>query len=263
MGGRLWRFDVNNGNELEDLVDGGIIADFGEDNSVAGARRFFGSPDLSLSKVDGDLKINIAIGSGYRAHPLDKRIQDKFIVLQYPYEGYGENYGVPIGDSYLPATLDDLYDATNNVIAEGSTTEIGLAEKDLAAADGWYISMEGTGEKILDRSSTFDGVVRFVSYVPPAATGPCEPDIGHSYIYSVSLLDGTPFEEAGDDGPDSHKKANRKELSPSKGIAPPVSTIFVDTGNTVVPTHVSGVNKIHESDDKNLVRRWFWAENPE
>ena len=264
MGGRLWRFDVNNGSEIAELVDGGIIADFGQDDSVAGARRFFGSPDLSLSKVDGELTINIGIGSGYRAHPLDKNIEDKFFLLQYPYHGYAENnYGVLTGGSYLPATLDDLYDTTSNIIAEGFESEITQAEADLAEAHGWFITMEGAGEKILDRSSTFDGVVRFVSYVPPAPTGPCEPDIGDSYFYSVNLLNGTPFEEEGEDDTDSHKKENRKKLSPTRGIAPPVSTIFVDTGNTVVPTHVSGVNKIHESNDKDLLRRWFWAENPE
>ena len=268
MGGRLWRFDINNGSDIEDLVDGGIIADFGDD-SAAGARRFFATPDLSLSKIDNELILNIAIGSGYRAHPLNKTIKDQFFVYQYPFAGYGDNYGVQRAEptesssgSYTIASILDLYNATSNAIAGGEDGDIEEAEAALAMAEGWYIEMESPGEKILDRSSTFEGVIRFVSYVPAAAQGPCAPNLGSSFVYAVNLLDGTPFEDLNEGGGDPNHKDNRKKELPTPGIAPPITTIFVENQGQVTPTDVSGANTIHEWDDVDLLRRWFWAERP-
>ena len=78
MGGQVWRFDINNGAEPgAGLVDGGVIADLAQDGVTNGARRFYSAPDLSL---DIDRNLNIAIGSGYEAHPLNKNIKDAFYV---------------------------------------------------------------------------------------------------------------------------------------------------------------------------------------
>ncbi len=269
MGGRLWRFDINNGSAIGDLVDGGIIADFGADDAP-GARRFFATPDLSLSKIDNKLMLNIAIGSGYRAHPLNRTIEDQFFVYQYPFRGYGDNYGVErtaptdsTPGTYSPATVLDLYDTTSNIIAGGTETEITQAKAALAAAKGWRIVMESAGEKVLDRSSTFEGVVRFVSYVPAIPQGPCDPSLGNSFYYAVNLLDGTPFEDLNEGSTDPHNKDNRKKELPTPGIAPPVTTIFVENGGSITPTDVSGINTVHEWDNVELLKRWFWAENPE
>ena len=269
MGGRLWRFDINNGSEIAELVDGGIIADFGAGDDK-GARRFFATPDLSLTKTGNELTLNIAIGSGYRAHPLNRTIEDQFFVYQYPYRGYGDNYGVErtkptdtTPGSYSPATVLDLYDTTSNVIAGGTETEVTQARAALAAAQGWRIAMEGSGEKILDRSSTLEGVVRFVSYVPETSHGPCEPSLGKSFFYAVNLADGTPFEGLNEGATDPHHKDNRKKELPTLGIAPPVTTIFVENDGEVTPTDVSGTNTLHEWDDVDLLKRWFWAESPD
>ena len=159
--------------------------------------------------------------------------------------------------------IRDRFDATSNVIAEGLPNEVEQARLDLAAAEGWRISMEDSGEKILDHSSTFEGVVRFVSYVPLMSSDPCQPNLGSSFFYAVNLQDGTPFEDINEGVDDSHKKVYRRKLIPTPGIAPPVSTIFVESNGTVTPTDVSGVNKLHEFDNVDLLRKWFWAENPE
>jgi len=182
MGGQLWRFDINNGSSIADLVDGGIIADFGENDSVAGARRFYGSPDLSLSRGDGgQLQMNIGIGSGYRAHPLNNNIDDRFFLYQYPFAGHGDNYGIEVStDTYSPAVPLDLFDTTENAIGQGNATEQEQAQGALAGKQGWFIRMEDTGEKIMDQASTFEGVVRFVTYVPPVLTSPCDPNVSQT-----------------------------------------------------------------------------------
>jgi len=54
----------------------------------------------------------------------------------------------------------------------------------------------------------------------------------------------------------------RKHEIATPGIAPPVTTIFVEDQGDITPTDVSGVNTIHEWDDIELTRRWYWAEHP-
>ena len=124
--------------------------------------------------------------------------------------------------------------------------------------------MEAPGEKILSSSSTFEGVVRFVSYVPVnTIIDPCDPGLGHSFFYAVNLLDGTPFEDINDGQPDADKKSSRRRQIPTPGIAPGISTIFVEHNGKVTPTDVSGLNAIYEWENVDLLRRWFWAESPE
>jgi len=266
MGGRLWRFDINNGSSITELVSGGIIADFAEDDNPKGTRRFYNKPDLSISRVNGRRMINIAIGSGYRAHPLNRIIEDKFFLFKYPYKGHDDsNYGVKIPGttSYRHATLDDLYDTTENLIIEGDTIDIiDQAKQDLAAAEGWYITMDLPGEKILASSNTLDGILRFVSYAPMQTQGVCDPNIGKSFYWAINLSDGAPAVRTDNDNPHLEKEYRKKE-TPGLGLAPPISTIFVEHEGTVTPTDVSGVNTLHEWNDIELQRRWFWSEQPD
>jgi len=219
MGGQLWRFDVNNGNSVADLVDGGVIADLTDDTSTD-ARRFYARPDLSLSRANnGELLVNIAIGSGYRAHPLDESTRDIFAVYQYPFNGY---------DTYQKATINELFDTTENLIVEGATADvISDAEAALEAAKGWYITFEDS--------------------------------IGMSYRYALNLDNGSPYVEEGE----TSSRYNRRSAIPGEGIASPITTIFVENDGSVTPTDVSGVNTLHEWDDIDMVQRWFWAENPQ
>jgi len=265
MGGRLWRFDINNGNSSgTELVDGGIIADLSTDDDVINNRRFYFPPDLSLSRFDGVKTINIAIGSGYQAHPLNTVVSDKFFMIRYPFAATG-NYGIKEdGDtSYRAIKLDDLFDTTNNLIGQGDETQRETAEEALAEKKGWFITMEDSGEKILGSSSTLNGVLRFTSYIPGFASVNCGPDIGRSRFWAVNLEDGTPDTDSIAKGVDNPKKENRYEELPAGGIAPPVQTLFVADENTVTPAVTSGANVLWEGDEDDLTQRWYWAEQPD
>jgi len=265
MGGRLWRFDINNGNSGTDLVDGGIIADLATDDEPSETRRFYHPPDISLSRIDGKKYVNIAIGSGYQAHPLNTVVSDKFFVIRYPFAASG-NYGMKkenVDTSYRPITLDDLFDTTDNLIGEGNDDEKDKAEDILKTKQGWYITMELPGEKILGPSSTLNGVIRFISYVPGFGSVGCGPDIGRSKLWAVNLRDGTPDTESIAKGIDNPVKKNRYEDIPGGGIAPPVQTLFVETSSTVTPTVLSGANVLWEGEESQLMRRWYWAEQPD
>ncbi len=91
MGGRVWRFDIYNGKAADDgLVTGGIIAKLGA-GGIGPApantenRRFYNAPDVALIQFRGiDPFYNIAIGSGYRGHPLDTKTVERFYLDPRP-----------------------------------------------------------------------------------------------------------------------------------------------------------------------------------
>ena len=273
MGGQLWRFDIpNDGSTGADIANGGVIARFNEAGEPKGARRFYHAPDLAFSNFEGERVLNIGIGSGYHAHPLNTAIEDNFYLIRYPFKATG-NYGMKDTTTvagYRPITMSDLFDTTDNLIGEGDEEEIADAQAELRSAEGWFITMERNGEKILGSSNTLDHVVRFVSYVPGNSGNICAPDLGSSTFWRVSLEDGTPVpgEASADDTDDtdtdtSLKKDDRSEELPGGGIAPPVQTIFVASDGEVKPTVVSGTKVLEGEIPGERFRRWFWAEYPE
>jgi len=141
------------------------------------------------------------------------------------------------------------------------------ARDELAKKQGWFISMEAGGEKILGSATTLDFVVRFVSYVPQTTSVGCAASIGSSYYYSVNLLDGTPANSnAAGEGNNLRRrtKEDRKRVIPSDGLAAAVNTVFVTKeSGKVTPVIMSGVNVLEEGKDFETMKRWFWSEYPE
>ena len=276
MGGQVWRFDVNNGaDEGSDLVAGGVIADLADNDQPTTNRRFYFPPDLSLAIIDGEQTLNIGIGSGYEAHPLNTTIKDNFHLIRYPFAASG-NYGMTdpwtAADVYRPITIHDLYDATDNTIEEGTDDEIANAREALANSQGWFIEMPRSGEKILGASTTLNNIIRFVSYEPAHGNGNgCLPDVGVSYYWSLNILDGTASGQNTSDSNSSETTASqpRREIKvPTPGRAPPVKVIFTKSEDsngkiTVTPTDVSGINVLGEGETTSKVERVYWSEYPD
>ncbi|NRA61031.1 MAG: PQQ-binding-like beta-propeller repeat protein, partial [Psychrobium sp.] len=101
MGGQVWRFDVKDSSSSNSVnISAAIIANLSDDNS-SGNRRFYHAPDVSVFNDNGALKLAIAIGSGYRAHPNSTAVQDAFFVIKQPIE-------LPNNSSKI-LTMADLY----------------------------------------------------------------------------------------------------------------------------------------------------------
>jgi len=130
-----------------------------------------------------------------------------------------------------------LYNATENLIAEGTPDEQDAARLELSESQGWYIIMERSGEKILGASTTLNNIVRFVSYTPSITHTGCEPSLGSSYFWALNILDGTASDDSEEDIEEDDNETRR--------------------------TDVSGINVLRESDNANLTKRWYWAEYPE
>ena len=282
MGGQIWRFDIDISSETLEL-DGGVIADFGTDGVMSDARRFYHTPDISLSVFDSEFVLSIAIGSGYQAHPLSTTIDDRFYVVRYPIEYAGEgNYGVaedlPPGSdpdaatTYEIITERHLYNATDNLIGEGSPEEKDAAQQQLLAAEGWFVEMEGTGEKVLGSSVTFDNTIQFTSYTPGTVSDPCSPHVGSGTFWALNLLDATPAVQFDVDNEQVNKKDRKRNiLTPGQPPAPQtliVPTIPPDGDDT---THIddfqvittSGGNTLLTHEPDTLVDRVYWSEYPE
>jgi type IV pilus assembly protein PilY1 len=188
--GRVWRVDFDPAAaEVAKIARGGILADLGGDG-LAGARRFFTSPDVSSVVADGRRWLNVAIGSGHREMPLsDRTTRDRFYSLR-DYEGARRRDW----SRTAPVTEADLVDVTPDAGAGGVQAAVP------AGAAGWLIRLETRpGEKAISSSRTFDHTVYFPTFAPAvraeaggAAEGACVDAAGLNLLYQVTVLDAKP-----------------------------------------------------------------------
>jgi len=256
MRGQLWRFDISTTNTgAANLVTGGVLAKFGG-TTPADNRRFYYAPDVSLSKTLTYL--NIAIGSGFRAHPLDTTTKDAFFVVRDP-NVYGpalDGSGVPV---YNTMTMSDLYDTTSNLIGQGTTAEVELAKAALASKHGWYMWMQesgGTlvGEKVLAKSLTFDDMLMFTTYTPIASvSGACSPSQGRALAYLVTIDDGIAVYDTDNSGGPLNRADRRIDLVRG-GIPPEPSMLFTENG----PVILVGTEKVGDPDLVISPMKTYW-----
>ena len=199
MGGRILRFDIYNGQARSSLVTGGVFAALGSGDTgatnITQNRRFYYAPDVALIQRRGaDPYYNIAIGSGYRGHPLHTETRDRFYSIRdkSPFARFTQaqyNTATPLLDSNLVDITDNLVSASVGTSASGWKLEMRLN-------GGW------TGEKILSESLTVDGTILFTSYQPVALdpTNPCLPATGRNRAYALRIDSGKPAIDYNDDG---------------------------------------------------------------
>jgi len=241
MGGRIWRFDIKSGAAPNSLVTGGVIARLGAADvtgaTAADTRRFYNRADVALITHRGSVPyFNIAIGSGYRGHPLNKDTLDRF-------------YGVRDFKPY--AKLDQATYNSNAALAVTNNTLVDITSDKTSASvtstsPGWRLDMiasgSGAGEKVLAESSTISGNTVFSSYTPPTATVlPCEANsFGSSRVYIIRTEDGGAVYE------------NRSESVVVQGIPSAVTVVMGDAPTPSTETRDTdgdGVPDMLDNDD--------------
>lgn len=257
MRAQLWRIDINNGNDsaaglAKDANDddmGGVIAKLGGSESENN-RRFYYAPDVSLSK--SGLHYNIAIGSGYRSHPLDADIHDSFYIVR---DGFTMEqirsritaglYITPDGSFGADGMLDDVtssFDAVTNYESFGCY--INLIDR---TTDTFV------GEKSLAKSLTFGGEVMFTTFEPTSGISAsfCSPSQGVARLYTLDVEMCTPPGYDPIDGPPEH---NPEPLPP--GVPPPPTIVITDDG----PVVLVGTKKIDKAPER-LINKTYWRQN--
>ena len=211
-GGNIWRADLVGSDKSNWTVF--KLADLGGD-AAASDRRFLNRIDLGATRYGTLVYDALAIGSGNRAHPLERDVQDRFYVIRdYQTRSlmHVPNDNDPDTDacasaqlnpdglpcSEIPSTITeaDLYDVTANLIQDGNAEQQAAAQTALSSIDtlGWMLDFERTGEKSLSRSITLKGRLFFTTYVPPDPLDPdvehiCRPSEGKGFLYAVGIHD--------------------------------------------------------------------------
>jgi type IV pilus assembly protein PilY1 len=251
VGGRIWRFDIINGNNLSSLVQGGVLASLG--GAYYGAptlqqnRRFYNTPDPVLISSRGFAPfINIAIGSGYRGHPLEDDTRDAFYsVRDFDVWNVRATSDYTVAKTILESQLIDITDTLGPVAA---------------SAKGWKIEMRRPswrGEKVLAESVTVNGVVIFPTFTPlsPDPAQPCLARTANK-VFAVNAVNGSPAQRWSESSTGPLGVDDRAKEVDVGGIAPSLS-IFADpigsTSNSFDPNDSDGdgVPNASDTDDDN------------
>ncbi len=261
---QIFRIDLDKTNNgAAGLAKGGVIAKLGGTTAET-RRRFFYAPDASWSTVK-DGVINIAIGSGYRAHPNNTTIEDRFYLLK---DG---NTSVPLASTTDIITESDLYDATSNDLGSSVTATKETALTEFNGKKGWYIQLYDTtapitptpsfvGEKVLAKSSTVSGKIFFSTFTPitssASATISCSPNQGVGRMYILNIEDATPvvdFDQTTDG-------LERSKVKTTPGIPSEMVILMVENDDgSVTPNLVDGLEVLNEQIDIDLsIKKTYW-----
>ena len=231
-GGNVWRLDLS-----EDIGGSGSTSVLTKLASLGGTgannRMFFNEPDVTIMKLNGKNIFGIALGSGFRPHPMDKSINDKFFFLvdESPYKPLATTGG----DAFTAITMNDLAEIT---VADGAVTQTGSITE--TGTRGWVINLPESGEKVLGTSIAFDGNIAFTTLVPEvlaSGTGidQCAAPVTQSRFYAFNVLSGEPGLDLDLDGDiddnDAYITTGTEILGkPQIVFNPPVITDVVDEG---------------------------------
>lgn len=254
MGGQVWRVDFWHGKNADDFATAGVIASLAGDDAASN-RRFYHTPDISGTLKNGQRYLNLAIGSGYQAHPLDSTVEDRFYKLTI------SSVNAPLNASgqveYTAITESDLLDTTDNLIQQGTDAQKEAAETALSKSAGWYIRLTRNGEKVLSSSTTLRGDVYFTTFEPAANLDPCVPSAGQSRLYHVKLRDGRAvvnYDQIGLD--DELTESDRYVELKTLGLPPSPKTITID-GDEII---VAGTETLLPPQPTELIRKIYWYE---
>lgn len=253
LGGRVWRIDFINQNG-KTSSQGGIIADFGKDNSQTDNVRFYTSPDVSWSNegyfynsssksLYSQERFQIAVGSGYRAHPLNNLASDRLYIIND-----FNTSSAPA--SYTRLGRSDLADYSSYNSASVSQVKNGL-----------FYSLPDLGEKSLSDSITANGYTYFTTYRPSngQSRSGCEPDIGYGRLYIIKPQ----YYNLADDG---SIKLNKPTVDKPEITQPGIPTVPVliyppgEEGGKHGPKVIVGAEVFESAGGDQWLRRNYWRE---
>jgi type IV pilus assembly protein PilY1 len=230
-GGQLFRLDIYNGKSGNDFIKGGLIAEFSGD-SAEDNRRFYYGPDVSEIALRDDHYYAVALGSGFRAGPLDTTVEDRF----YMYKDYGvftldqqQNFTLPA----TSLTESNFYDATSHLLTSSNQGESDLASNAFENSQGWMLNLTTNGEKVLSSPLILDYKIFFTTYVPASSsTSACAPPTGNSRAYLVNLFNANAVDDLNQSG--ELDKNDRFSQLKQTGIAPDTKILIEDIVQPVV-----------------------------
>lgn len=219
-GGQVWRVNL-----VDDQTTDG--PDFSQWNvyklAAVGASQEFHYPVDVVDGNTGDTDLSgqydaVLVGSGDRENPFDTTTVNRFYMFKD-----SQTQAAPSG---VPFTLSDLFDATDNVIQDGTDSESTTAVNTLSNSDGWFITLENAGEKVVGNATTLAGTTFFNTNQPADDTEVCAADLGTARNYAVDFQDATAtIEQSGQAG---LTRADRSGTTPGGGFPPSPVPVIVE-----------------------------------
>jgi type IV pilus assembly protein PilY1 len=175
-----------------------------------------------IQRRGADPYYNLAIGSGYRGHPLHTETQDRF-------------YSIRDRNPFGRLTQTQYNSAT--AIRDSDLTDITPTPEQAAvpsSAPGWKLELDlnggWIGEKILAEALTIDGTILFPSYqpVPASSADPCLPANGINRAYALRVDTGRAAIDFNDSG--TVDSSDLSQLLQQSGIAGEISFILENVG---------------------------------
>jgi len=172
MGGSMWRFNFcRDADMLKPPTQPNSCGISGQAVNWTGGRLYNSAtaqPIVQSATVATDNQQNLWIywGTGNTETPKDTNTHDTL-------------YAMKDNDRSTTYTIGNL----KNISTSGS---YGTAE----TADGFYINLGGTGEKMLSEPTVFGGAVYFTSYTPPTGSGDLCLQGGTSALYAIGYTSG-------------------------------------------------------------------------
>jgi type IV pilus assembly protein PilY1 len=234
-GGNIWRVDMNDASAGNWTVNKLASVGFAATDNKNDRRKFLYPPDVVYGKDASGAYDAVVIGSGDRehpfngygdaAHPLVDAVTNRYYMFK------DRDTGFSYGPSYTRSATTEggMYDATANLIQDGSSAQKTAANTSLVAAQGWYITL-GTGEKVVGTSITLAGTTFFNTNQPsPPLPGVCANNLGIARQYAVGYKDGTaPIDN---DASGNFSVVDRSKVQPGGGYPPsPVAVVFQQNG---------------------------------
>jgi type IV pilus assembly protein PilY1 len=167
VGGQVWKFDVSASTTSGWLGKRFFAADIGQANPPASgeyypAQAIYGAPALAL---DNNRNIWVFFGTGDRNHP----------------NASASNRLFGIKDNTTMSNGSTLTDSSTGVVDVTSSTA--------QPAQGWYVVLQGSGEKVLAAANVFNNAVFFSSFTPDS-TITCTGGGGTAKLYALQISSG-------------------------------------------------------------------------
>lgn len=257
-GGQVFRFDIVHADNVSS-IQGAKIADI-QGSGKSGNRRFMNKPDVSFVKIQGQTMAMIALGTGYRAHPLNEDTSDRFYVF-YDKKVMSKTFET------TSMTESSLFDITQKITDENGKKRLAnVFDIFKAKKQGWYLKL-AKGEKVLSDSTTINYRSFFTTYTPTNDPTSCDISIGSNKLYGISILDGRPaFSEFDNNDNGLLDEIDERYTDVNYvGIAPGFTVLFPDNsnGNTTSIVSFVGAEQIcsgNKCDFANELQTVKWRE---
>ena len=276
-GGQVWRVDLaaldlsGTYYSTAGKTVVGKLADISNSTTPTKQRRFFEPP--SVIQVRDTQFSNestydyILMGIGYRPHPLNREVEDRFYAFRDFQTGANEmrdDNANNISDRTegYPQTSGNAF--TNTDLINVTTTVLDSSDATHRAAAGWFYDFTQAGtvaEKVLSRAITLGGVVTFTTFSPEASLtpDPCGASPGQGTAYNFDILSAGAALDFDGDG--SITPLDRTfELT--SGIPSGVVPVFTTEGVIGIVGVEGGAKQLGKLADLPT-ERGFWFEDAE